>query len=177
MTSLKISTPFLDWEWKPSEADKAAAWELYVERLTRVSTQGLRPEEGDEKAALASIHELFDLSREVIKRHQRDCIEFTKLAVVVLNQVIRPFTAQWHRKSLNGLLGNGEQQAFRADLAARAVQKSVVAEREGPDAGAAVFPVATRATRPAGSRRASGAAMPEASAGAGATEPPAVSSR
>ncbi len=128
---------------------------------------GLAAGGGGEKAALNSIHALFDISREVIKRHQRDCIEFTKLAVVVLNQVIRPFTAKWHRKSLNGLLGNGEQQAFRADLAARAVQKSVAAKREGPDAGAAVFPVATRATRPAGSRRASGAAMPEASARGG----------
>ena len=50
MTSLKISTPFLDMEWKPQAADKEAAWELYVELLTRVSTQGLPPDAGDGKA-------------------------------------------------------------------------------------------------------------------------------
>lgn len=122
MTSLKISTPFLDLEWKPQEADKEAAWELYVELLTRVSTQGLPLDEGDEKAALDSIHELFGLSREIIKRHGRDCMEFTKIAVVVLNQVVRPFTAQWHRKSLEGSLGNAEQPSFRADLAALQVK-------------------------------------------------------
>ena len=122
MTSLKISTPFLDMEWKPQTADKEAAWELYVELLTRVSTQGLPPDEGDEIAALDSIHELFDLTRAIIKRHGRDCLEFTKIAVVVLNQVIRPFTAQWHRKSLEDSLGTVERSAFRADLAALQIQ-------------------------------------------------------
>lgn len=118
MTSLKISTPFLDMEWKPQTADKEAAWELYVELLTRVSTQSLPPDAGDEKAALDSIHELFDLTREIIKRHGRDCMEFTKIAVVVLNQVVRPFAAKWHRKSLEGSLGSAERPVFRTDLAA-----------------------------------------------------------
>lgn len=118
MTSLKISTPFLDMEWKPQAADKEAAWELYVELLTRVSTQGLPPDDGDEKAALDSIHELFDLTREIVKRHGRDCLEFTKIAVVVLNQAVRPFTAKWHRKNLEGSFGSAERPAFRADLAA-----------------------------------------------------------
>ncbi|HOW60955.1 MAG TPA: hypothetical protein P5326_00110 [Candidatus Contendobacter sp.] len=118
MTSLKISAPFLEMEWKPQTADKEAAWELYVELLTRVSTQGLPPDEGDEKAALDSIYELFDLTREIIKRHGRDCLEFTKVAVVVLNQVVRPFSAKWHRKSLEGSLSSAERPAFRADLAA-----------------------------------------------------------
>ena len=122
MTSLKISTPFLDMEWKPQAADKEAVWELYVELLTRVSTQGLPPDEGDEIAALDSIHELFDLTRAIIKRHGRDCLEFTKIAVVVLNQVIRPFTAQWHLKSLEDSLGTVERPAFRADLAALQIQ-------------------------------------------------------
>ena len=47
MTSLKIKTPFLDMEWKPQDEDKAAAWELYIELLTRITTQPLDDTHGD----------------------------------------------------------------------------------------------------------------------------------
>lgn len=97
MTSLKITTPFLEMEWNPSEPDRDAAWELYIELLTRITTQALNNEDGDEKTALDSIYSLFGLTRSIIKSYGRDCIEFTKIAVVVLNQIIRPFTAKWHR--------------------------------------------------------------------------------
>lgn len=97
MTSLKIKTPFLDMEWKPQDEDKAAAWELYIELLTRITTQGLHEDHGDEKTALASIYSIFGITRDVMKNNGRHCIEFTKIAVVVLNQVVRPFTAKWHR--------------------------------------------------------------------------------
>ncbi len=102
MTGLKIKAPFLEAEWQPKDVDKDAAWELYIELLTRITTQYLEPEHGDEQTALESVHALFDLTREVIKRKGRHCIEFTKIAIVVLNQVIRPFTAKWHRLSLQG---------------------------------------------------------------------------
>jgi hypothetical protein len=35
MTSLKINAPFLELERQPQAADKNAAWELDLERLTR----------------------------------------------------------------------------------------------------------------------------------------------
>lgn len=100
MTALKIKTPFLEMEWNPSEPDKDAAWELYIELLTRTTTQRLVLEDGDEKAALDSVFSLFSITRTIIKSYGRECIEFTKLAVVVLNQIIRPFTAKWHRISI-----------------------------------------------------------------------------
>jgi hypothetical protein len=35
----------------------------------------------------------------------------------VLNQIIRPFTAKWHRLSLKGAFGDSERcREFRADL-------------------------------------------------------------
>ena len=40
MTSLKIKAPFLEAEWLPKDEDKDAAWELYIELLTRIA---LRP--------------------------------------------------------------------------------------------------------------------------------------
>jgi hypothetical protein len=119
MTSLKINLKFLEMEWAPQEADKDAAWEMYIELLTRITTQHLAPADGDEKAALDSIHKLFELTREIIRRHKRDCIEFTKIAVVILNQVIRPFTAKWHRESIAGAFDNPDRrQEFRAELVA-----------------------------------------------------------
>lgn len=97
MTSLKINLQFLEMEWHPAEPDRDAAWELYIELLTRTTTQPIPAEHGEEKAALESVYSLFPLTREIIKRHKRDCIEFTKIAVVVLNQIVRPFTSKWHR--------------------------------------------------------------------------------
>lgn len=117
MTSLKIKTPFLEAEFNPAEPDKVAAWELYIELLTRITTQELAVGDGDEKTALDSIYALFSITRSVIKGNGRDCMEFTKIAVVVLNQVIRPFTARWHKISLDGGFSDSAVCAkFRAEL-------------------------------------------------------------
>jgi len=117
MTSLKINLTFLEMEWQPKEPDKSAAWELYIEMLTRIASQNLQPEHGDEKTALDSIHSLFPISREIIKRHGRDCTEFTKIAIVVLNQVVRPFTAKWHGESLKGAFNKKDKCVqFRREL-------------------------------------------------------------
>jgi hypothetical protein len=59
LSSLKINLGFLEGEFAPSDPDRAAAWELYIELLTRITTQYLSPEDGDEKTALDSV---FDLS-------------------------------------------------------------------------------------------------------------------
>jgi len=117
MTSLKIKTPFLDMDWNPKDADKDAAWELYTEFLTRITTQELPIVHGDERTALESVFKIFGLTREIIKHHGRDCIEFTKIAVVVLNQIIRPFTAKWHRLSVSNAFKDKTQcEEFRKEL-------------------------------------------------------------
>jgi hypothetical protein len=117
MTSLKINAKFLEMEWHPQTADQDAAWDLYIEMLTRIATQPLPADHGDEKTALDSIYKLFPLTRDIIRDHGRDCSEFTKIAIVVLNQVVRPFTAQWHRLSLQGAFTNAQQRsAFRKEL-------------------------------------------------------------
>ncbi len=119
MSSLRISTPFLDMEFQPQDEDRKAAWELYIELLTRVATQPLAQEHGDEKTALDSVYALFPTSRETIKRYGPRSREFTKIAIVVLNQVVRPFTARWHRLSLQGAFNDpGQCTAFRHELAA-----------------------------------------------------------
>jgi hypothetical protein len=118
MVSLRISLPYLEMEWAPKDADRDAAWELYIELLTRITTQPLPQEHGDEDTALTSIYALFGLTRDTIKRHGRACQEFTKLAIVVLNQIVRPFTAKWHRWSLQGAFDDAARCAeFRHELA------------------------------------------------------------
>lgn len=117
MTSLKIKTPFLEMEWNPKDEDREAAWELYIELLTRITTQPLAQEDGDEETALASIHSIFSLTRDVMKKKGRHCFEFTKIAIVVLNQVVRPFTAKWHRVSVQGGFGDSNNcKEFRREL-------------------------------------------------------------
>lgn len=64
---------------------------MYVELITRIATQELDEDCGDEKAALNSIHALFPITREILKSKGRLAPNFTKIAVVVLNQILRPF--------------------------------------------------------------------------------------
>lgn len=117
MTSLKITTPFLEMEWKPQDEDKTAAWEMYIELLTRITIQPLADKYGDEKTALESIYSLFPTTRSIIKINGRHCIEFTKIAIIILNQKIRPFTAKWHKLSIEGALNDKEQcKQFRKEL-------------------------------------------------------------
>ena len=99
------------------DADRDAAWELYVEMLTRIVTQPLPDDTGDEKAALESVHALFTVTREILRRHGRQAIQFSKVAIPVLNQVVRPFTAKWHRLSLSGAFEDESMRSeFRGDL-------------------------------------------------------------
>lgn len=99
---LDFSKAILDKPWKPNESDEKAAWAMYVEMVTRVITQPLPAKRGDEKAALESVHSLFRSTRDVLKEHGKDCEEFRKIAIEILNQKVRPFTTKWHRKKLRG---------------------------------------------------------------------------
>lgn len=119
LSGLKLNLHFVEAEFAPSDPDRAAAWELYVELLTRITTQRLAPEDGDEKTALDSVHALFPLTRDILRRHGAGAAEFAKLAIPVLNQIVRPFTAKWHRVSLSGGFGDAKRcNEFRAELAA-----------------------------------------------------------
>ena len=50
------------------QTDRDAAWELYVEMLTRIVTQPLPAEAGDEQTALDSVYSLFPTTREILRR-------------------------------------------------------------------------------------------------------------
>ncbi len=118
LSSLKLKLPFVESEFSPNDPDKAAAWDLYIELLTRVTTQSLPVEHGDEKTALDSVFAIFGLTREILRKHGSGSNEFAKLAIPVLNQIIRPFTARWHGLALAGAFQDaGLCLEFRACLA------------------------------------------------------------
>ena len=118
LDSLKIKAYFLEAELNFQAADRTAAWELYIELLTRITTQPLADNDGDEKSALNSVYSLFATTREIIRRNGPACLNFTKIAIVILNQVVRPFTARWHQVSLtNGFDIAENRTLFRKELA------------------------------------------------------------
>ena len=78
LSELNLNPHFAEAEFSPGAPDRAAAWELYVELLTRITTQRLAPDEGDEKAALDSVYSLFPLTRELLRKHGAGAAEFAK---------------------------------------------------------------------------------------------------
>jgi len=117
LSKLKINAGFLQMELKPQDHDRDAAWEMYIELLTRITTQPLPIESGDEQSALDSVYSLFPTTRDIIKRHSRHGKEFAKIAIVVLNQIVRPFTAKWHKEALaNGFKDKATCERFRKEL-------------------------------------------------------------
>lgn len=117
LSGVKLKTPIMDMEWEPSDPDKNAAWDLYVELLTRVSTQRLSDDAGTEIAALDSVYGLFDLTRTTLKQHGRKAEHFTKIAIIVLNQIIRPFTSKWHKEKEIGSFSDANKRVeFRQEL-------------------------------------------------------------
>jgi hypothetical protein len=123
LTGLKVKTPLMDMEWEPSDPDKDAAWDLYVELLTRITTQSLPDDDGIEQTSLESVYGLFSITRQTLKEHGRSCIQFTKISIIVLNQIIRPFTAKWHSLSEQRAFEDPEKcREFRLELAALQIQ-------------------------------------------------------
>ena len=90
--------------WEPNDAERQAAWELYVELMTRIAVVPLPSGEGLLREALTSLYSLFATTRDVLRRHGPTVAEpkpdgqynFGYLAVVILNGVIRPLLARWH---------------------------------------------------------------------------------
>lgn len=104
---VNIKLPFIgtiEGTWKPNEDEKNAAWELYIELITRISVAELDSEEGLLREALSSLYSLFEITREILKTYGTSVakpkgenpISFGYLSVAILNTVIRPVLAKWH---------------------------------------------------------------------------------
>ena len=101
---LKLPIGEVEGTWKPDENERKAAWEMYVELITRISLAELKPDEGLLREALSSLYTLFDSTREILREYGpsiaqakgKDNLSFGYLAVAILNVVLRPVLAKWH---------------------------------------------------------------------------------
>ena len=88
----------------PNDEERQAAWELYVELVTRVALARVDPELGSLRTALTSLHSLFDTTRHILRTHGPEIavpdddsdLSFGYIAVSILNGVLRPVLEKWH---------------------------------------------------------------------------------
>lgn len=90
--------------WRPDEAEKQAAWEIYVELVTRVPMTILEDDRGLLREALTSFYSLFQTTRIILRQRgpfqthsdaETDrSVSF--LAIRMLNLALRPFLSKWH---------------------------------------------------------------------------------
>lgn len=104
LAEVQVDLPWIKGKWIADTAQRDAAWEMYVELVTRISVQPLGPGEGLMGEALSSLHALFQETRRIMRtygpkvatRLKKAELSFGEIAVAVLNQHLRPFLAKWH---------------------------------------------------------------------------------
>ena len=106
--SAKIGLPFglgeISGDWAPDTRERDAAWEMYIELITRIGVVDLAPTEGLVREALTSLYSLFATTRDILRRYgpgiarpgEGSTVSFGHLAVSVLNHALRPMLATWH---------------------------------------------------------------------------------
>jgi hypothetical protein len=102
LTEVKVNVPHISQlTFVVNNDSRQVAWQLFVETVTRVSTQPLEEGEGVVREALTSLYGLFATTREILKA-TRPSTSVTagrtveQFAVAMLNQELRPFLSKWH---------------------------------------------------------------------------------
>jgi len=94
----------IEGNWEPDESERKAAWEMYIELVTRAAVAEIGPDEGLLGEALNSIYSLFGITRTILREYGPGiaqpkgdtALSFGYLAVAVLNAVLRPLLSKWH---------------------------------------------------------------------------------
>ena len=105
--TVKLNIPYIggiEGNWEPDEDEKRAAWEMYVELVTRISVVELKPNEGILREALTSLYSIFDTTRKILRSYGPSVakpkgdgeLSFGFIAIAILNGVLRPILAKWH---------------------------------------------------------------------------------
>jgi hypothetical protein len=83
----------------PGPVERAAAFDLQIELVTRVGVQPLAPHQGSLREALTSLHALFSTTREVLHRVATETaapLVLPRIAATLANEHLRPFLSTWH---------------------------------------------------------------------------------
>ena len=68
LSSVEISFgPFVNLSFEPTDHEADAAWSLFVELSSRIAVQRFDPNLGSGRAALRSLYQIVQFSREVLK--------------------------------------------------------------------------------------------------------------
>ena len=106
--TMSLGLPFgfgsLGGTWEPSEDERRAAWEMYVELITRILVEELEPGQGFLREALTSLYSLFGTTRDILRKYgpgvaapsKGSDLSFGIIAVAVLNKALRPLLTKWH---------------------------------------------------------------------------------
>lgn len=108
-----------------SGMQRRVAWRLFVEIATRIATQPVEEEAGDDGVALTSLYQLFQVTRKALTEMEPtpNAIGPTveTYAMDMLNRDLRPFLSKWHPKwDQFAKTGTGEwplHAEFRRELA------------------------------------------------------------
>ena len=101
-TKLTVGLPFNlgSLELENDEAQMRAAWSLYVELSTRISTVPLDAGTGILREALTSLYNMFNITRQILRDAGPDIAQGANslgaIAIEVLNIGLRPFLVKWH---------------------------------------------------------------------------------
>ncbi len=90
--------------WEPTECERNAAWDMYVELVTRIPIAQVKPGESSLQVCLNSLYKLFDETREILRKYgptvararSEGQISFGFLSVKVLDIILRPFLVKWY---------------------------------------------------------------------------------
>lgn len=102
LTEIRVSVPQLsELTFVVNDESRQVAWQLFVESVTRVSTQPLDDDAGMLGEALTSLHALFVTTRDTLKFARPSAPvpggqTVEHLAITMLNKELRPFLSIWH---------------------------------------------------------------------------------
>ena len=139
LTEVKITVPQVsELKFVVNNDARQVAWKLYIETVTRISTQPLTDEEGFIREALTSLYGLFATTRDTLKA-SRPSVPVSggqtveHLAVTMLNHELRPFLSKWHPRlrEFEKAHPDGPESAWADNMACRSELRHVQAHLVG----------------------------------------------
>ena len=104
LSEVTVSLPWVSGTWAVDDNQRLAAWEMYVELVTRIAVRPLGKDKGLLREALSSLYAVFGETRRILRHYGPDIaipekkkfLSFGAIAVLVVNEVLAPFLEDWH---------------------------------------------------------------------------------